>query len=385
MKLLITSWRSFVALEFIRIFKDHEIYIAESQEECICKYSRYVRNIFLTSSPRFCFNDYKKEILNIVQEHSIDLIIPTCEDIFYISQFKDEIIRFWTDIWCDSFQKLKKIHSKFEIIEMVKWLEIHTPKTLEFSSKEILKDFIDMNPIFQYVIKPKYSRFAQNISSNMIAKSLPVEDLNIDLSNNSYILQEYIEWIPLCSYSSFYHGKLVSHTCYSVLLSYKNGSATFFQTCTSAIILNFVTNFAKKYNFHWHISFDFIKKNNGDFFLIECNPRITSGIHLLKNENAFKETVEKTLLKNSISPFILTKKKKAWFFFVNLLFAYKFSNMAVWFQSLFTDIVFDLHDIKPFFYQLRLIQYYKKISKEKYISLSEVTTYDIEYNWCNES
>lgn len=92
MNILITSGRSFVSLELARILKNHDIYIQDFQQEFICKYSKYVKKYFIISSAKFDFENYKKNMMQIIQENNIELVIPTCEDIFYISQFKDEII-----------------------------------------------------------------------------------------------------------------------------------------------------------------------------------------------------------------------------------------------------------------------------------------------------
>lgn len=168
---------------------------------------------------------------------------------------------------------------------------------------------------------------------------------------------------------------------YKALLTYNNGSATYFETFINKNIENFVINFAKKNNFHWQISFDFLQNDNWDIYLIECNPRTTSWIHLLKNIPDFKDTLENFITKKTYKSFILNKKIRTWFIFVNLLYTFKLSKIWFWFLSLFNDIVFDKNDIKPFLYQIKLLWYYKRISKEKNISLSEVTSYDIEYDW----
>jgi glutathione synthase/RimK-type ligase-like ATP-grasp enzyme len=66
-----------------------------------------------------------------------------------------------------------------------------------------LKKFIQENPKFRYVVKPKYSRFANFISSNAIKETISIEEIKIDLKNNSYVLQEFIGGENICSYSIF--------------------------------------------------------------------------------------------------------------------------------------------------------------------------------------
>jgi hypothetical protein len=118
MRILITSGRSFVALEFLRLLTEHELFIQETQENFICKNSKNLKKYFITSSPRYNYESYKKEILEIIKNEPLELIIPTCEDIFYISRFKNEIEELSCKILCDKFDKLKLLHSKIEIIKM---------------------------------------------------------------------------------------------------------------------------------------------------------------------------------------------------------------------------------------------------------------------------
>lgn len=381
MKILITSWRSFVSLEFIRILAGHEIYIQENQEEFICKSSKYIKGVCKTDAPKFEFENYKNQILTFITENKIDIVLPTCEDIFYISRLKYDIENLGCKIICDDFEMLKLFHSKKEIMKISQWLWIQIPKTYEFTSKELLISYIETHPDFLYVIKPKYSRFGNFISSNVIPKSKSIDEIEIDLDNNSYILQEFIAGQNICSYSIFENGNLVSHLNYNCLLTYNNGSATFFESFENDDILNFVKIFAKKYNINWQISFDYIIQSDGKVCLIECNPRTTSWLHLLRNNDEFKNTFLTYLKWISYKPYVLKKKVRTWFFFINLLYTFSVKKFSYWIDSLTCDVVFDTKDISPFLRQLSLLKYYKNLSRKKNMTLTQVTSYDIEYDW----
>jgi hypothetical protein len=118
MNILVTSGRSFVALEMMRLVKDQTIFIQECQKEYICKYSKYKHGECFTTSPNENFEMYKTQILDFIKKNSIELVIPTTEDIFYISRLKTDIENLGSTIICDDFEKLKKLHSKKQIIEL---------------------------------------------------------------------------------------------------------------------------------------------------------------------------------------------------------------------------------------------------------------------------
>ncbi len=380
MNILITSGRSFVSLEYIRILKGNAIFIQENQEEYICKYSNSVAGFCITASPRFEFEKYRKQIMDFISLKKIDLIIPTCEDIFYISQLKEDIESVWVKIMCDTFDKLKTFHSKKNIMEISMDLWIQIPRTIRFTKKEELLHFISLNPDFQYVVKPEYSRFANYISSNMIRNSVKIDDIKINLDTNSYIIQEFIGWQNVCSFSIFDNWNLVSHLNYKCLLTYNNWSATFFENFESTAILNFVKAFARKNSLSWQISFDYIMKEDGTVYLIECNPRTTSGIHLLWNDESFRQTFTGFISGAPYTEFILKSPVRNGFLFVNLVFTFSIKKLSYWLLSLRYDVVFCLRDIYPFLIQIRLLNYYKRYAKKRGMTIPQATSYDIEYD-----
>jgi hypothetical protein len=118
----------------------------------------------------------------------------------------------------------------------------------------------------------------------------------------------------------------------------------------------------KKLNFTGNISFDFIEKDK-QYYIIECNPRITSGIHIICINDFTKLFFNgcDTLLKQKaqlLIPMLITKLK--------ILF--------------YKDVVFDSHDLKPFFKQISCLRMFDSIAKKNKISLTKATVFDIEWN-----
>jgi hypothetical protein len=90
MKILITCPRAPISIEWIKIAKQSscEVILVDSLDYPISIF--YDRKIpyVKVASPRLDFNSYKKEMEKLFLE--VDIVIPNCEDIFFLSKIKDE-------------------------------------------------------------------------------------------------------------------------------------------------------------------------------------------------------------------------------------------------------------------------------------------------------
>jgi hypothetical protein len=158
------------------------------------------------------------------------------------------------------------------------------------------------------------------------------------------------------------------------------GAAIAFKYEQNKNILNFVQDFSKKEDFQGQIAFDFIQNENG-LYLIECNPRLTSGIQL------FEEDISSVFIFNDKQKTYYPKKEaKSVLFLAMLVYGlsnvHSFNDLINWFKTTFLskDVIFDKKDIKPFLMQ-GFIMIMMVISGLKHnINIQEISTYDIEWN-----
>ena len=92
-KFLITGARAPVALELARnLSKDgHTVYIADSLRFPLARCSNFVKKIFRIAAPRLSLSQFKNDLQKIIKDYNIDLLIPTCEEVFYISAIKSSL------------------------------------------------------------------------------------------------------------------------------------------------------------------------------------------------------------------------------------------------------------------------------------------------------
>ena len=279
MNVLILGGRAPAALELGRIFtkSKNKVWFAESFPFALSKYSNTCAQFLPLPEPNRHPKAFIDEILVICNRFNIDLVIPTCEEVFYLSYYKDKFPK-KTLVFVDEFTKLKSLHDKFEFIKMVEAAQLLAPKTQKVDNPEELGKLWKKRN--RCVIKPVFSRFGEHVLINPLSESdLP----SAVTAKNPYVFQEYISGKLYCSYSVCQDGILLAHTCYSSEF-YAGRAAIHFEHITHTGICEWVSKFVAFHRITGQVSFDFIENENG-LYPLECNPRATSGIH-----NFFQDT-----------------------------------------------------------------------------------------------
>lgn len=375
--ILVTGCRSPVALHLCRLLKKagYNIYTAESLKNHICKYSNSVINNFYVPSPNDNYHGYIDALIEIIKTNAIDFIIPTCEEIFHIAKSKKRLEEFCI-VFAEDISELNKLHNKFEFINCFKSYELDAPSTWLLSSYEDFKKIVtnfDVNR--KFVLKPVYSRFASKVYFIKIGENLP----NIHITENyPWVLQEFIEGLQYCTYSIAHKGKLIAHTTYPTKFTAGLGANIYFEHIDQNRIFNIINTFVLKESFTGQIAFDFIMTAEGIPYVLECNPRATSGLHLFSTEdhieNAFFN-ISKVLL-------IPVNSKSCCLKLAMLIYGIKAGYIFKkdWFKAMASskDVIFSKSDIKPFLGQFIAASYmlYKSLILHK--TITEVTTIDIE-------
>lgn len=345
---LITGARAPATLHLCRLFHNagHTVIIADSIPYPLSKVSKSTDYFYEIPSPKWKTNESIRALLSIIQRHNVDLLIPTCEEVFYISKYREELSAF-CHVLVDDFQKLSLLHNKWEFIQFVANLGWQVPATYRINNEEAISSMMHKTPAHTpFVRKPIFSRFSDKVE--FITKEDALKESMIDKSN--YIMQEFIRGTQHCSYSIAQSGKVLAHSTYKTEFAAGLGATIAFKHMNHPKIDQFVTHIVKELNFSGQIAFDFIVTEDGDAIPIECNPRTTSGLHLFDEEILpafFHETVNNTLIPRPNSecairlamllygfPYLKSKqKRKRW---LKVLCSYP-------------DIVYRHNDWKPFF------------------------------------
>lgn len=290
MRILITGGRAPVALEWARLLmkQGHQVYLSDCCQFPLGRFVSSIHKYIETVSPNSDPEKYKEQMISLLKKNKIEMLIPTCEEIFHLAKIK----HLFTDtncLICDT-NLLLQLHDKKQVFDVLANLPgIKLPKTVKITSIES----IDLS--WESILKPVFCRFGEQIIRNI--KAINMSEINIS-THQPWVQQQKIIGQALCNYALFDQGKLIAHQVYKPDYCVNHSAATYFQPIENKNITIFMNAFAKQHHFHGQISFDFIE-HQGDCYVIECNPRATSGLHLMSERLFWPNTPQVKSLQTS--------------------------------------------------------------------------------------
>ncbi|MCG3677654.1 ATP-grasp domain-containing protein [Aliarcobacter butzleri] len=367
MKILITCPRAPISIEWIKIAKQSacEVILVDSLDYPISIFYDKKIPYVKVASPRLDFESYKKEMEKLFLE--VDIIIPNCEDIFFLSKIKDET-NSKALFFMPPNELLFELHNK-SVFHKYLNSHIKIPKTTVVKKKDEIKE--DLNTI----LKPVFSRFGRSVIRGVTKQKIKDIDISEDYP---WVQQEYINGTALCNYAICQDGVVISHVIYKPKYLLNQAASTYFEYYEDKRLDNFIKEFAQNTNYTGQVAFDFIDDGK-DIYILECNPRATSGLHLIstaikidKNRD-FKQVskIPKVSYRVGVSLFIL--------FGIQSLLKGEFKTLLNDHKKA-KDVLVGL----PFYAQF--ISFYEMI-KRTFIykkPLTNASTFDIEYDGENK-
>ncbi|QDH21006.1 hypothetical protein [Saccharibacillus brassicae] len=344
LRVLITGGRAPCALDLARAFaaRGAEVYAAESLEHPLCAASRAVKRSFRVPPPAQDPAGYAAALRDIVRREGIGLLLPTCEEIFYVSAYRGS---FGPDcrVLAPPLGTLRELHSKWAFIALCARLGLAVPETVRLTfadgaggsagdSGEVGGDAEEGREAGSeaqwtgvapsgagesvgeggaapsealsggggrgsgreeariegriprtapgdpaYVLKPEFSRFSAGVSRH---GSLGEAREHARRAGGSWVAQRYAAGELLCTYGAAHEGRLLAHAAYRAPQT-ASGASVCFEPDADPQVREWVVRFVERTNFSGQLAFDFIRTEEGELLPIECNPRATSGVHLL--------------------------------------------------------------------------------------------------------
>jgi len=376
MRVLLTSPRAPVTLDLARRFnaQSADVYLCDSLRYGCGALSRNHRRMFNVPRPRQSVREYLVALQTIVKVEKIDLLVPTCEEIFYISKFRDQI---GCEVFADSFDKLGAIHNKWSFAKEAGNVAASVPESHEITSHEQLLSFQDRSR--EYVFKPVYSRFASEV---LIAPE-PNQLVNLSVSNNKrWIAQRFVSGTEFSTYSIARNGKMLAHASYTSIYRAGHGSGIYFRAETHPRIDEFVRTFISEYGFTGQIGFDCIVDETNVPWIIEGNPRATSGLHMLEFDapllNAILGNTDQLIEANTSRPRMIAAAMPLW----GLAYAFKQQLLRQYVGDFWRgrDVLFQWKDPMPAIGLPLTLAELLLIAVRERKTMQQASTQDIEWN-----
>lgn len=276
MNILVTGGRAPATMDIMRslINQGFEVYGAESMLYPLARFVKGVKKHFVIPKPNHDLAAFLKAIKEIVIQYKIDLLIPTCEEIFHLSQGYEELSPH-TKLLCEPFERLNQLHNKYTFNQLVSEYGLSAPQSWLMNTD---KDKQALPKDAALVLKPVFSRFG----TRTLIK--PSQKIIAELAiNEPYIAQHFIQGKEYSAYAIAHKGDVLIQSCYHSKYQAGRSTGIYFEPAEIKPITEFIKTFCKRFQFSGQIAFDFILENDKAYAL-ECNPRVTSGFHLLTDK-----------------------------------------------------------------------------------------------------
>jgi predicted ATP-grasp superfamily ATP-dependent carboligase len=271
--ILILGARAPIALELARSFSAFgcRVIMADSLTWTLARWSNSVERYYTLPPPNTQLGKYIEELKQILSKERVTHLIPTCEEAFFISMHKNELP---CTVWTADFNLMNQLHNKQDFIQLARTY-FNVPETIPTSM------FSDWSTSKDYVFKPIYSRFATSVIINKDSEYCKRTIQQPD----KWIAQERIHGKEICVYTIWNNGVLKAFAAYHPLIRIGKGSGIYFEPYFNQQLFEQIQTFGTAINYTGQLCFDFIVNEKGAFVL-ECNPRGTSGAHLLHHQLA---------------------------------------------------------------------------------------------------
>ncbi|MFC3798981.1 ATP-grasp domain-containing protein [Cohnella sp. GCM10012308] len=400
-RILLTGGRAPATLDLARLLRTagHTVFAAESAPYHLCRASRAVARSFAVPAPASDPSGFASALARIADECRVDAIVPTCEEIFYVSR---ELDRFAgrCEVFAAPLDELDRLHHKGAFIRLAEEAGLPVPPTATFEAPDgwlpLLTDGAFADGL---VLKPAYSRFASRVIAvepreerlspsvrEAIIRKL-AEAVGGVSPRRPWIAQKLLRGEEWCTYGVAHDGVLTAFAAYRSRFRAGRGASIHFVAEAHPALADWVARFVRHARFTGQIAFDFMEEPGGAVYPLECNPRATSGIHLFSPADGLAEAIlapGRLVASGSVatpapgagamlSPAMLT---------YGLAQAVRERRMREWLRAFAgsRDAVYRRGDAGPAAEQLKLFAWLRRTAARQGLTLQEASTIDIEWN-----
>lgn len=344
MTILLTGTRAPATLDLARRLsrEGNRVIGADSMRFPLGGFSNAFTAHYRMPSPRFAREAFVEALIRIISREKVTLLWPTCEEIFHIAA-NHEVISNHVRILCDPLTRLEPLHHKLKFA-----LLAGNDAPGSWSPEEAPSDR-------ELVWKLCYSRFATRTRITSPPRS-----------TKGWMAQEFLQGEEFSSWALCMAGDVRTLAFYDCPARAGRGAGCAFEPLWDESAANFVEQFAASRRFTGSLSFDFIRGKDGRFKVIECNPRLTSGIHVLDQSVSLSDLLDR---RGEIPPPMVPAQ---------LWLPTLFSNPL--FIGASPDVISHPEDMDPSRGQLASFLELGWTAARHFQSLKAASTRDIEYN-----
>lgn len=293
--MVLTGARAPVALDLARRFAEAGwgVIVTDSEPNLTAR-SRAVQRSYRVPSARFRPVEFARAIAGIARRHESDLIVPTCEETFWLSAVlgaegagsPDRDLTLLRDqLFAPASDVLARLHDKGEFAALLAELGLPHPRTEVVSSAIEWRRRRVPDAGWQSgarVVKPAFSRFGTR--TVVLAAGEPLPDVGRITADQPWLVQERVAGRELCTYAVAIAGRLTAFVLYEPVARAGHGAGVVFERIAeSSPVHGAARSLAEAIAVGVGLTGQFgldLMDTDAGLTVLECNPRATSGIHL---------------------------------------------------------------------------------------------------------
>ena len=357
-KILLTDSQSVQAISVAKFLKkrgDVEIYGFFKNKINYTFYTNLFKKKII--SPKTDSENFLLFLTNFLKSNKIDVVIPLNDASSEILSKNKDIVEKYSSILISDYENFLNGFDKSRLMELCSLIDVDHPFTVNLSSKNYKK--LLKNLKFPLLLKPNNLTGSRGITrvNNYIELNTSLNNLGDEINN--YHLQEYIFPNNIQIKAQLIVDYKTTLVASSVMLKKRffpiqGGSSTFNLTIENHMVVASCYKVLKKLNWIGFADFDLISDKNGNFKIIEINPRIPACIKsaLVSGIN-YPELILDLSLKRKVNPSTYLPGKAVKHIgldFLWLLNANQKGKLYIYFKDFFDKNVYyqDYYSIIPF-------------------------------------
>lgn len=275
---LITIGRLPKALDFARSFKaaGWRVLVAEPFKSHLTGASNCVDQSFQVPPPSKGKEAYLAALLRLIEEEAVDLVLPLSEETMHVAHLAGRLPA-RTRLYAPPVDRLLALHDKarFPILAQAHGLTVPKTALIESPEAQAIADNHD------FVVKPIFSCSGRAVSLHPAGTSL----IGIAATlTEPAVVQVQVKGGQYSTFAIAHAGQVLINVIYQGAVM--TGSvAVAFERVAIPAIQAWVETFVSRENHSGFISFDFFVDEAGTASAIECNPRVTSGVHFIESDD----------------------------------------------------------------------------------------------------
>ncbi len=269
---LLTIGRLPKALDFARAFATHgwRVVVAEPFARHLTGDSRAVSACHVTPPPSASKAAYLDALLGVIRTESVDLVLPISEETLHVAHLHGRLPA-GVRLFAPAPHMLLALHDKARFPALARAHGLPAPQTALLGTAEAA----EIAATGDYVLKPVLSCSGRGVSLHYAGEPFPAA------GDRAMVVQRRLPGAHVSSFTLAHEGAVQVTSLYRGTIM-AGTVAVAFERIERPDIAELIAGFVKATGHSGFISFDFIDDAEGRPQAIECNPRVTSGVHFIE-------------------------------------------------------------------------------------------------------